>query len=192
MRWEAWLAGGYTPTAWVLTAAQLLAVYGVLLTVALALWLWWRQPADRANVAGSVLVCLLAVFVSHRMAMAIGHPRPFMLGLSPAYIAHAARGSLPSTHASALFAIALCWLWMPGLRWAGALAAVAATAVGWARVYCGVHFPLDIAVGAALGGVLASLYAFAWTRYIAVLVHGGGKSLRAGVVPGPASTPAKA
>lgn len=167
-----WLAGGWQPTPWVLALARWWALYGALISAILLAWLVWRRPQARMYVLGSLLACVVSILLAHRIGVWLGHPRPFVLGISPAYIPHAARGSLPSVHASALFTIAFCGLLWPSARSAGVLALFVALLVSWARVYCGVHFPFDIAAGALLGGAIAILYRSLWRgirRYRQVL-----------------------
>ena len=170
LQWFAWMAGGFAPTAWVLELARWLGMDGVALAGAALLWLWWKRPADRLYLLGSMLCCAAAVLLAHRLAIWVGHPRPFVMGLSPAYIDHAARGSLPSAHASSLFTLGFCLLWLRQLRLGGSVIVAVALAVSWGRVYCGVHFPFDIAAGAALGLVMAGLYGWVW-RYASQLVQ---------------------
>lgn len=165
LQWFTWMAAGFHPQPAVLVLAQLLAVYGTLLTVAVVGWMWLLQRQERLYLLGTLLMCMLSVLLAHRLAVGIAHPRPFMLGLSPAYIDHAARGSMPSVHASALFTVAFCLLWSAPLRRAGWLALAVAAAVGWGRVYCGVHFPLDIIAGAALGLNMAVVHDWLWIRF---------------------------
>jgi len=82
-----------------------------------------------------------------------------MLGLSPNYIAHGSRGSLPSAHATVMFTVALLCLLRPVLREVGAAIFAVAALTGWARIYVGAHFPADIAAGLLLAFVLATLFA---------------------------------
>jgi undecaprenyl-diphosphatase len=60
--------------------------------------------------------------------------------------------SLPSGHAatSAAGAVILAYLIGRGGLWLGLLA----VAIGFSRVYIGVHYPLDVLAGAAVGGVV--------------------------------------
>ena len=179
LQWFAWVAGGFAPTAWVLVMARWLGTNGVLLAAAVMVWAWWKRPADRLYLLGSLVCCAVAVLLAHRFALWIGHPRPFVMGLSPAYIDHAARGSLPSAHASALFTIGFCLLWLRQLRLAGAAVLAVALAVGWGRVYCGVHFPLDIAAGAVLGLMVAAIYREVWWHASPAMLGQGGMDARA-------------
>jgi undecaprenyl-diphosphatase len=61
--------------------------------------------------------------------------------------------SMPSGHAAASAAGAVILAYLLGGRWAWALGLLAA-AVAFGRVYIGVHYPFDVAAGAALGLVV--------------------------------------
>jgi undecaprenyl-diphosphatase len=66
--------------------------------------------------------------------------------------------SFPSGHTAAAFAVAVALAGEP--FGAGPLALLLAGGIGLSRVYLGAHYPLDVAVGAALGsgaGLLARL-----------------------------------
>jgi undecaprenyl-diphosphatase len=70
--------------------------------------------------------------------------------------------SLPSNHASNMFAIATVgWLGFGRLRWA--LLTLAA-GVTFSRVYVGVHYPADVLVGALWGAALAWACTFSLAR----------------------------
>lgn len=60
--------------------------------------------------------------------------------------------SLPSNHASNMFALAAVG-WLGFRRWRGALLFLAA-GVAYSRVYVGVHYPADVLAGALWGGTL--------------------------------------
>lgn len=110
-----------------------------------------------SHLALCVLSALLAQLLAHALTRAWDAPRPFMLGLSPNHLEHGERGGFPSAHASVMFALAVA-LWLAGARrlhWLSATALAALT--GWARVFAGAHFPLDVAGGAVLGLTVAWL-----------------------------------
>lgn len=149
------IAGGHQPDSLVLRVASLLAEGSTWLCAALILAAVWMQPAVRARIALVLVVAALASLVSRELATAIGAPRPFMLGLSPEHISHGARAGLPSTHASVMFTVAFMLVADRRLRAIGLAVLAMAVATAWARVYVGVHFPVDVAAGALLGACMA-------------------------------------
>ncbi|MEE3419977.1 MAG: phosphatase PAP2 family protein [Lachnospiraceae bacterium] len=62
--------------------------------------------------------------------------------------------SFPSGHTSASFAVAIVLLALLPLPIGLAFVAIA-TLIGLSRIYLGVHFPSDVAVGAAVGTIVA-------------------------------------
>ena len=151
-----WIGAGYAPDPQTLWFASTVAGRASWLCMALMGWAAWRRPAQRAYLMAILVAAACAALLAHALADAIDMPRPFVLGLSPAHIAHGARGSLPSAHACVMFTVALGLLMRPALRDIGLLVAVIAVVTGWARIYVGVHFPLDIVAGAMLGGAIAA------------------------------------
>ena len=53
-------------------------------------WMAWRQPSQRGYLMAVLGFATLAAVLAYSIAAALNLPRPFMLGLSPAYIAHGA------------------------------------------------------------------------------------------------------
>jgi len=79
-------------------------------------------------------------------------PRPFVAESITPLIEHAADASFPSGHATIFFTIATLIFLCLSRRW-GVWAYGVATLIGLARVYAGLHYPLDIIGGAAIGVV---------------------------------------
>jgi membrane-associated phospholipid phosphatase len=154
-----WLAGGSHPAPAVLSVASAFALWGSWLSAAILAIALWRQRADRAYLCVVAAAAGLTSLLSHAIAMSLDVPRPFVLGLAPAYIAHSGRGSLPSTHAAVMFMVAFAFMLRPSLRKLGLPLLALAAITGWARVYVGVHFPLDITAGLVLGAAIASAVA---------------------------------
>ena len=83
------------------------------------------------------------------------HPRPFMVGLGRALLKHSPETSFPSDHATLAFSISLYFLLEKEWRTGGFLF-LFALFTGFARVYVGVHFPLDI-IGSLVVSLVASI-----------------------------------
>ncbi len=96
-----------------------------------------------------------AVLVSFALRDWIGRRRPPLVYPEPKPLVHVPHsGSFPSGHASVAFACATVLAWkVPRLAFP---AFVLAGAIAWSRVYVGVHWPLDVFGGAALGILVAT------------------------------------
>ncbi|MDR6860490.1 phosphatase PAP2 family protein [Variovorax guangxiensis] len=185
-----WMAAGFEPRPWLVAVAGAIAVGGPWLCAALLGWIAWRQPSQRGYLMAVLGVAALAALLAHSIAAALNLPRPFMLGLSPPYIAHGARGSLPSAHATVMFTVALLCLARPVLRGAGAAIFAIAMLTGWGRIHVGVHFPGDILAGLLLALALAGLFVglrHLVRRHVAPMIARDGPGRRA--MAGPPGQP---
>ena len=181
-----WMAAGFEPRPWLVAVAAAIAVGGPWFSAALLGWMAWRQPSQRSYLMAVLVFAALAAVLAHSIAAALDLPRPFMLGLSPAYIAHGARGSLPSAHAAVMFTAALLCLVRPALRGAGAAIFAIAVLTGWARIHVGVHFPGDIVAGLLLALALAGLFLglrHLVRRHVAPMIARDGPGRRAMAAP---------
>lgn len=152
------LGAGHTPDAEVLWFASIIAEGASWLCVGLMGWIAWRRPSQRTYAMVTLVAAAAAATLAHALAEAIAMPRPFMMGLSPAHIEHGARGSLPSAHASVMFTIGLLFCLRASLRKTGLAIVAIALLTGWARIYVGVHFPLDIVAGLLLAGAIVAAF----------------------------------
>jgi len=160
-----WLGAGHAPNPQLLWFATLAAEGASWLCLALLAWVAWRKPAQRSYAMATLVAAAVAAIAAHALADALNFPRPFATGLSPSYIEHGARGSLPSAHASVMFTLALVLGLRPALRNVGLAVFAIALVTAWARIYVGVHFPLDIAAGFALAALITASF---WVVSIAV------------------------
>ncbi|HEX7483924.1 MAG TPA: phosphatase PAP2 family protein [Candidatus Saccharimonadales bacterium] len=85
--------------------------------------------------------------------------RPFVDHTITQLLPHAANQSFPSDHATAAFAIALAILALTRLKKTGWILLAIAAMIGFARIYTGVHYPLDVIGGliTAIAGVSITL-----------------------------------
>jgi undecaprenyl-diphosphatase len=144
-----------------------LALYTVRAVAEIPIWfiplvfgVLWGKKDNRQIVISSVLCAGLALLIN----VTIGHiwpmPRPFVVGIGHTLVAHADSPSFPSDHAVITWAVGFTMLMVPRYRNVGYLLSAAGVAVAWARVYIGVHFPVDM-LGAL---VVAAISAWIITR----------------------------
>jgi undecaprenyl-diphosphatase len=93
-----------------------------------------------------------AYATSTTIKMAVGRKRPAIEDL-PHLMATPTGLSFPSSHSTSSFAAARAFSALVP----GAPLQVAAFAMGFSRLYLGVHYPSDVAAGAALGTLIGSL-----------------------------------
>ncbi|MDY6908055.1 MAG: phosphatase PAP2 family protein [Chloroflexota bacterium] len=135
--------------------------------VLLAMWLWGRDRAEREKNQAAVFCALIGVGFANAVIQVLNDhldtPRPFELyGIYPDGLVHLlfyqpTDPSFPSNIAAVGFAFAVgAW---SGNRWAGGILLGLALLWSFSRVYVGVHFPLDILGGAAIG-IAMGLIAF--------------------------------
>ena len=180
------VAAGHAAEPHLLVLARWLAVWGIVgVPVILGcLWLW--RPKERDRLLLSTVAGCLALMATEVIAALVGHPRPFMTGLSPVYLAHSAEGSFPSAHASLMFTVA-GGLLVPRRTapWGGVLALLG-VATAWARVYLGLHFPFDILGSALLAAALTAAWGSAppaWAAFLRERVEHVGTSLKRAFQP---------
>ena len=123
------------------------------LALALLLAALWRRPSILVLVAAADLA---ADGLAYVLRDAIGRDRPPVVYPEPeALVRVPHQPAFPSGHAATAFACATVIAWAaPRLR---IPAFVLAAAIAWSRVYVGVHWPLDVLGGAALGVVVSTV-----------------------------------
>jgi len=127
--------------------------------VLLALWFSGTTDGERKRnqlaVLRAVISLLLANLVLKSCNLVFFRSRPFTYNQVNLLFYHPSDSSLPSNPAAVGFALAVA-VW-PHNRKAGRLLLVLATLFAISRVYCGVHYPLDVIAGAGLGSLSAYL-----------------------------------
>jgi undecaprenyl-diphosphatase len=126
---------------------------------------------------------LVAVALNQPIVHAVARPRPYTTHHDLLVLAHRSTDpSFPSDHATMAGAAAVGLLLV---SWRlGTIAVAAAIAMAGARVYIGAHYPSDVAVGLALGGVVAVVfYALARAALTRLVVAAGRTRLRPLLAP---------
>ena len=148
-----WINAGVDAPSWAVDTAIVLADDLVYLIPLLLFVLWiWGDGARRNLAIKACLVAMLGIGANQVIALVWQHPRPFMIGLGHAWTPHAADSSFPSDHMTVFAGIGLTLLFSGAFRLAAAVLTTA-FAIAWARVFLGVHFPLDMVGAVAVAGV---------------------------------------
>lgn len=166
------LDASYPPSTFVVLIAKFFAEYTILL-VPLALLAGWLRGNNnqRKLMLEAATAGLLGLLLAQIMGLVWQHPRPFMIGLGQTLIPHAADSSFPSDHLTLLWAVDFSFLMHQKLRAAGIVLALLGIPMAWARIYLGVHFPLDM-IGAAMVAGLSAWLCFREARWFAGPIFG--------------------
>jgi len=115
----------------------------------------WRRPLLVPLVAFAGLGADLA---ATGVKTLVGRPRPpiAFTSIDP-LLALPHSSSFPSGHAATSFACATCFVWVSRSIRVRAFVLTLAAAIAYSRLYAGVHYPLDVLAGAALGVATALL-----------------------------------
>ncbi|MCK5311580.1 MAG: undecaprenyl-diphosphatase [Desulfobacteraceae bacterium] len=136
------------------------AKYLPLIFILWLLVLWFKKDRTYKNI---VLLTVYSTTVGILLNLIIAsfyfHPRPFMIEFGTSLIFHAPETSFPSDHATFLLSIAFLLSCFAETRESGLILLVPAIMGGVSRVYCGVHFPLDI-IGSIIVSILATSIMF--------------------------------
>ncbi len=114
-------------------------------------WLWGREPVRRHCLEAGVAGCI-ALLIAFFIGWVWPQPRPFVLAWGQQWLAHAADASFPSDHLTLVWSVAASLIWHRRTRTIGTVLAVSGIPMAWARIYLGVHSPLDM-LGAMLVAV---------------------------------------
>ncbi len=128
--------------------------------VMVALWTGTRGSENRRHIQKGIMVAATSLGTSQGMVQLINgiwsRSRPFLDLDATVIFYRPTDPSFPSNSASVLFGMA--WGIFLYNRKAGTVLLVLATLQGLGRVYVGVHYPLDIMAGAAVGLIVALFF----------------------------------
>lgn len=125
----------------------------------------WREP----------IYFVAALILSYAILLLLGHivteSRPFVDHHLTQLVAHASGKSFPSDHTTVTAAIGFGLWFLTRFKKIGIAIACVAVLIGFARVFVGVHYPIDI-----VGGLLVGFTGAALTFIAKMLLSKSGKS----------------
>lgn len=147
-------------TLWLNNPAALFAKYGIAIFAALLIVAWWvaRGRSSRAMAAALLTPLATAVaFVAQQVVVVVvNEPRPYdVLSGITVLVSRTTDPSFPSDHACVAGAVT-AGLFLVDRR-LGWVSAACAALMALARVYVGVHWPLDVVAGLLFGGIIGLL-----------------------------------
>lgn len=160
-------ASGITIDAAGLLAQDLVCIVPAMLIVG-----WLRSSsATRQVLVAAAAAALAGLAVNQLIGLVWYQPRPFEVGLGRTLIRHVQDSSFPSDHLTLIWAVAFSLLMHRQTRLAGWVLTVMGLPVAWARIYLGVHFPVDMLGSALVALVIAWLMFWQGQRLIVPLTR---------------------
>jgi len=142
-----------------------IATYSPYLFIVLLFCLWFNNKQNEALYAGYTTT--LGIIVNYIVGLFYFHNRPFMDNLGINILSHKVENSFPSDHTTFVVSIAFMLLTFKQTRTIGVVASILALWCGIARVYCGVHYPFDIA-----GSIIISIVVVALIKLLSSKLNG--------------------
>lgn len=117
----------------------------------------------------TLVYCFLTLIVTFILLKLAGllnfDHRPFMDHHLTQLVKHASGKSFPSDHTTVTAGIAFALLFMTKFKKIGLLVLLAAFVIGFARIFVGIHYPLDI-LGGLVVGLLGGIVAYGITKFV--------------------------
>ena len=108
------------------------------------LYLWLKKREYKVFLILAGFAGTLGVAINSVIHSLYFHPRPFSIPIGTTLISHSPNASFPSGHATLMFSIAILFLFFKKTQNIGYWSFLIAVVIGVSRVFCGIHFPLDI------------------------------------------------
>lgn len=148
-----------TPAVLSVTVARGFAIFSPWVATFLAILFWlFGTSCQRRSLMIASSSLGLALIVNLFFVTVMYVPRPFELGVGQILLSHAATTAFPSNHATFLWALGFGLVATRQLRFLGFVISILGFLTAWARIYLGVHFPLDMAASFIIS-VLSTVFA---------------------------------
>lgn len=120
------------------------AKYLVYIFVLIIIILWFTNKKNKNTSLYVFYATILGLIINYIVTIFYFHPRPFMINLGTQLIKHSIGTSLPSDHTTILLSIAIMLIYFRNTKKLGVILSIFGLLGGISRIFCGVHFPLDI------------------------------------------------
>lgn len=127
---------------------------------------YWIKGNDekRQLVLKAILATLLALIVAFVIGLIDPTARPFVAGIGHTWMVHAPTPSFPSDHMT-IFSVLMTSFYLAKKQLLSLILAMTGLLTAWARVYVGIHFPLDMLGGLLLGVVSSQIVTIIWQKF---------------------------
>lgn len=149
----------------IFAAKYIVYIFGIYL-----LCVWFASSKYRQEVLFAGYAAFLGLEINSFIGLFYFHPRPFMIPTGTLLIPYASETSFPSDHATIMFSIALMFLAYKNLRRSGAILFIFSFISGLARIYAGLHFPMDIA-GSLIVALISVFMLLIFKNYLIPINH---------------------
>ena len=122
-------------------------------------WIW-GDPLRRAGLIATAASAAFALGANQVVGLLWFEPRPFMMGIGRTLVAHAPENSFPSDHTTFMFTVGLGLIVTRAAPAWGKVVVGLGLLVAWARIYLGLHFPVDMIASILIAGCFSGAAAF--------------------------------
>ncbi len=121
----------------------------------------WIKNRDRTRdiILYGIYAAIIGLVINYIIGLVYFHPRPFMIPLGTLLFQYPAETSFPSDHATLMFSLAIMLIYFKETRIAGLIFLILGFIGGLARIFSGIHFPLDI-FGSLLVSIISTILIF--------------------------------
>ncbi len=148
----------HQPETILLNIAKFFAELPIVLIPLCLIALWIKGQKARIVALNAGLITTLALLVNYLISLIWFHNRPFADHIGTTLIHHAADSSFPSDHITLFASVGFYLFYEKSYQKLGAALLLLSLMTGWARVFVGVHYPLDIMGAYILTGILTLIY----------------------------------
>lgn len=132
-----------------------IAEYSPYVYIAVLFYLWFSlRIYGKYSALFAGYSAIAGVLINRFITLFYFHPRPFMQDIGTQLVYHVPESSFPSDHTTFMLSIAAMLLYFRSSVEIGCLLYFFGLISGSSRVFCGVHYPVDI-----IGSVIVSLIA---------------------------------